>query len=292
LSSPKDWFHLRPSEWILAGFFSFITAITPFFPNRPYLGLRPLGELIGVLAVLTILSNLERGSRARIVSIIRDWLPILLTLLAFREMELFLPLTFDGQLESGWIHVDHALLERAHLRAIIESLGPVFPLYLEICYFLVYGIAAICVGILYGRGKRASVDRFWILYLAGTLLAYALFPYFPSQPPRIAFPGFDDPHIVTWVRRLNLFILNRATIHVGVFPSAHVSSAFACAWAMFLLFPKRKRIGWALVIYAASVGLATIYGRYHYTADVIAGFGISLVAGAIAIFFVESKKGP
>jgi membrane-associated phospholipid phosphatase len=134
------------------------------------------------------------------------------------------------------------------------------------------------------------VDRFWIVYLTGTLLAYALFPYFPSQPPRIVFPGVDNPHIVPWLRQANLFILNHATIHVGVFPSAHVSSAFASAWAMFLLVPERKRYGWALVVYACSVSVATIYGRYHYAADVIAGFGVSLVAAGLAVLMAQSKK--
>jgi membrane-associated phospholipid phosphatase len=290
LSSRRGWFHLRPSEWILVAFFAFITAIAPFFPNRPNLGFRPLGELIAVLAALTILSNFERGRWTRPVSTVRDWLPILFTLLAFREMELFLPLSFNGRLESEWIGLDRALLDRYHLRAAVESLGPVIPLYLEMCYLLVYGVGAICVGILYASGKRASVDRFWVLYLTGTLLAYALFPYFPSQPPRIVFPGLDNPHVVTWARQLNLFILKKATIHVGVFPSAHVSSAFACAWAMFLLLPQRKRVGWVLVLYAASVGLATVYGRYHYMADVIAGFGVSLVSGALAIRVAMTKK--
>ena len=290
MSSAKGWFHLRSSEWILVAFFAFITAITPFFPNRPHLGFRPLVELIAVLAALTILSNFERGRWIQPVSRVRDWLPILFTLLAFREMELFLPLSFDGRLESEWIGLDQTLLDRYHLRAAVESLGPVIPLYLEMCYLLVYGVGAICVGILYGSGKRASVDRFWVLYLTGTLLAYALFPYFPSQPPRIVFPGLDNPHVVTWARQLNLFILKKATIHVGVFPSAHVSSAFACAWAMFLLLPQRKRVGWILAVYAASVGIATIYGRYHYTADVIAGFAVSLVSGALAMFFAKAKK--
>jgi membrane-associated phospholipid phosphatase len=140
--------------------------------------------------------------------------------------------------------------------------------------------------------KRVLTDRFWTIYLTGTLLAYALFPYFPSQPPRFAFPGLDNPSVVTWVRQLNLYILNKETIHVGVFPSAHVSSAFACAWAMFLLMPERKLIGWALVVYAISVSVATIYGRYHYTADVIAGFGISLIAAGLAVLFAKTRKGP
>ena len=42
-----------------------------------------------------------------------------------------------------------------------------------------------------------------------------------------------------------------------------------------------KRFGWGVLVYAVSVSLATIYGRYHYAADVLAGFGISLIAGAV-----------
>jgi membrane-associated phospholipid phosphatase len=88
------------------------------------------------------------------------------------------------------------------------------------------------------------------------------------------------PTVTTWVRVLNLWILKKGTIHVGVFPSAHVSSAFAGAWGMFFVLPRRT-IAWVLLLYALSVSLSTIYGRYHYTADVLAGIGISVVAGAI-----------
>jgi membrane-associated phospholipid phosphatase len=289
LTSPPLRFLLRPSEWLLVAFFGFIAGITPFFPGRPNLGRRPLGEFIAVVAVLALIAVLEKDRRADFIRKLRDWLPILFTLLAFREMELFLPHSFDGHLEAGWIRLDRALLDGYHLRAAIESLGPVIPMYLELCYFFVYGTAAICVGILYARGKRPFVDRFWVVYLTGTLLAYALFPFFPSRPPRIVFPGLDNPGMMTWLRQLNLFILDNATIHIGVFPSAHVSSAFAAAWAMFLLVPERKRYGWVLVIYATSVGLATIYARYHYTADVIAGLGVSLVAAAVAILFAQAE---
>ena len=287
---PKLWFLLRPSEWLLVAFFGFIAGITPFFPGRPNLGLRPLGEFIAVTTALAVLAVFEKDRGAPFISRLRDWLPMGFTLLAFREMELFLPLSYDGQLEAGWIRLDRTLLDIWHLRAALQSLGRVIPLYLELCYLLVYGTAAISVGILYKQGKRPLVDRFWVVYLTGTLLAYALFPYFPSQPPRIVFPGLDNPGVTTPLRQFNLFILNHATIHVGVFPSAHVSSAFAAAWAMFLLVPERKRYGWCLVVYASSVAIATIYGRYHYTADVIAGFGVSLAAAAAAILFAQSKK--
>lgn len=282
--------HLRASEWFILAFFAYVAFISLFFKDRPHLGLTPVCVFLFVVSLLALVDGIERGRLALPISKLRYWLPILYTFIAFREMELFLPRTFAGHLEASWIGLDRLLLERYHLHAAIESLGITIPLYLEICYLFVYGVSLICVGILYARGKRASVDRFWSIFLTGTLLSYALFPYFPSQPPRILFPFVDDPSIVTWARQLNLFILNKATIHVGVFPSAHVSSAFACAWAMFVLLPEQKRVGWILVLYAVSVSIATIYGRYHYTADVIAGFGLSLVAGVVGIVFARKSR--
>jgi membrane-associated phospholipid phosphatase len=282
---------LRASEWIITGFFAYVALIGLFFPDRPHLrgGFTPTLEFLIIFAVVKLIASFEGGSQAVVVSHIRDWLPLAYTLLAFREMELFLPHSFPGRLEAGWIQLDRLLLDRYHLRAAIETFGSSIPLYLEFCYLLVYGVSAACVGILYGRGRRSRVDSFWVTYLVGTLLAYALFPFFPSQPPRIVFPGFDNPSVTTWARQFNLFILRRATIHVGVFPSAHVSSAFACAWAMFALIPERKLIGWLLLLYAISVSIATVYGRYHYAADVVAGFTVSIVAAAAAQALARKK---
>ncbi len=87
------------------------------------------------------------------------------------------------------------------------------------------------------------------------------------------------PNITSAVRELNLWLLGDLGIHSSVFPSAHVSSAFSAAWAFFSFLPERKGYGWGMLVYAASVALATVYGRYHYAADVAAGIGISLIPG-------------
>ena len=273
---------LRASEWVVLSFFAYIPLVSHWFPARTHLHHQPFYILLASAVLFVLLSVLEQNYRSIAVSRLRDFLPIVLTLIAFREMELFLPLSFDHKLEDSWIQWDRLLLSSWRLRGLIESFGALIPLYLELCYLLVYGLPIYCVCILYAQKRRRFVDQFLVVYLVGTLTAYALFPYFPSQPPRIVFPGLDAPHTMTALRRFNLAILQAGTIHVGVFPSAHVSSAFSAAWAMFLLFPKRKIFGWSMLLYAISVSIATIYGRYHYTADVLAGITISLLAAAAA----------
>ncbi|MGZ4989059.1 MAG: phosphatase PAP2 family protein, partial [Limisphaerales bacterium] len=75
--------------------------------------------------------------------------------------------------------------------------------------------------------------------------------------------------------------------HSSVFPSAHVSSAFSAAWGLLAYLPERKRFGILMLVYAVSVAIATIYGRYHYAVDALAGLGVSLVAGLMTILLVR-----
>jgi len=284
LNLPAKFPKLRPSECVLAAYFAYVAILPPFFPDRPHLKFQPLLVLLAVTALLALLAAGEQRSRyASAISYVRDWLPIFLTVAAFREMEFFLPAQYSYSYELTWARQDHWLLTICHARALIETFGTLIPFYLELCYLLVYGLPVYCIGLLYTRNRRNLADLFLVIYLTGTLASYALFPYFPSQPPRIVFPRWDDPSYSTCVRHLNLYVLRKATIHVGVFPSAHVSSAFSAAWAMFLLLPQRKVFGSAFLFYAISVSVATIYGRYHYSADVLSGFAVSLLAGSLCL---------
>jgi membrane-associated phospholipid phosphatase len=269
---------MRLPEWLFICYFAYVAFISSFFSSRPNLHGQPLAYLVVAFAVFTLLGKLQRGALDRPIRNLRDWLPLLFTFIAFREMELFVPAKYDLAFESSWIKLDQLVLGAWGLRAAIESLGKILPVYLEFCYLLVYGLAAFSIGCIVAATDRRTANYFWTIYLTGTLTAYGLFPYFPSLPPRFAFPSVEPPLITTWVRTFNLWLLRGATIHSGVFPSAHVSSAFSSAWAFYLIFPKRRWLGHGMLIYAISVSIATIYGRYHYAADVLAGFAVSLIA--------------
>ena len=176
------------------------------------------------------------------------------------------------------------LLDGCHLRAAIESAGVILPGILELCYLLVYGVGPWwCRGRHLAR-RRDGTDQLWTAYLAGTLGAYALFPYFPSDPPRTVFPDADLPHVITALRTLNLYIVGGYGIHSSVFPSAHVSSAFSAAWGLLKTIPEKRWIGWSYGRVCRMVSIATVYGRYHYGVDVLAGFAVSLLAIPAARF--------
>jgi membrane-associated phospholipid phosphatase len=261
---------LRHYEWLIIAYFTYVAAIAPLFITT--------GETRWLPAAIAAVATAILIGLSRFPLHLRDWAPLAFTLTAYREMNWFTPAVRDHHLEQAWIGWDRWLLDTAHLRALIESAGPLIPSYLEVCYVLVYAIGLISALVLLFNHRRDQLNTFWFAFLAGTLASYALFPYFPSDPPRTVFAGADLPHIVTVFRRFNLAILGEYGIHSSVFPSAHVSSAFACAWGLLIAMPDRKRYGWIVAVYAFSVAIATIYGRYHFATDALAGLAISLLA--------------
>jgi membrane-associated phospholipid phosphatase len=274
---------LRASEWALIAFFGYISAVSLFFPLTAARRFSAFALAASVAAACTGLAALERRAHPRVFSMVRDWLPIALVLAAYREMNWFSTAHGTHVLEQQWIVWDRSLLHAHGMQALVESAGWLGPAFLELCYLLVYGVGPFVVGILYGYRRRELVDRVLLIYLAGTLLAYALLPYFPSDPPRTVFAGMDLPGVITPLRRLNLAIVGGYGIHSSVFPSAHVSSAFSAAWGLLLLFKEKRWVGWAMLIYAAGVAVATVYGRYHYAVDAIAGFVVSMLALLFAV---------
>jgi len=273
---------LRSSEWLLLAYFTYVALVSPFFISawKPWI-------LAAAIAALIL-------RLARTKSWARDLAPLLLTLVAFEEMNWFTPAVRDHHLEQTWIVWDRVLFDRYALRSAIESMGPLLPMFSELCYALVYVAAPVALWVLAANGRRDRVNQFWLAYLAGTLGAYALFPYFLSEPPRTAFPGENLPHIVTFLRRFNLWIALRYDIHSSVFPSAHVSSAISAGWGLLVTLPASRRwAGWGLVVFGLCVAIATVYGRYHYAVDAVAGIAISFLGlGAALTGTAEAHSQP
>lgn len=266
----------RTSEWILLAYFAYVAIAAVFFGLPGITLLRAAFVWAVAFAVFAILTKPD-------LQAMRDWIPLVFLLIGYRQMDWFSTTDKARVLENLWLGWDHRYLYDVGFRDWVEVLGPVIPGILELSYVLVYGIGSFAIAAFYIYGKRERVDRFLTVYLTGTMLSYALFPYFPSDPPRVVFPGTDLPNYVTIIRQFNLLLVGDYGIHSSVFPSAHVSSAFAAAWGLLRFLPERRGPGIAMLVYGVLVAFATIYGRYHYAVDAVAGVAMSIIALALSL---------
>jgi membrane-associated phospholipid phosphatase len=226
---------------------------------------------ISVWAAITAQLRFSRGwSR-----VLRDWLSLGLILIAYRQVDWFGTKPAIASLQDTWIHWDRFLLDRAGLRAALESFGWLIPSGLELAYLSLYGLPALCLGALYWNGRRKDIDRFLTPLFLGTFCVYALLPHFPTLGPRIAFPGQDLPGYTGLWRSVNLWLLDHCDISTSVFPSGHVAVAFSAAFGLLHAVPDRRGLCAGMFTAAAAVFTATIYCRYHYAVDGLASIFVS-----------------
>lgn len=279
----------RRSELLLSAFFIYAAAVGLFRPVAP--GVRTLLvtlnlALIGWFCIFAY-ANKSRGFHT--LDYVRDWYPAPLILLAYREMGwMALPQT-NTRFEDYWIVWDRWLLDSAGLRGAIESWGLFWPNVLELSYLLVYGVPAYVLAIFYTSHVRPRIDDAYSIVLLGTLTAYAMYPFFPSAPPRTVFAGQDLPSFDFALRRLNLHIVGNYGIYTSVFPSGHTAAAFSNAFAVMKYLPERPWLGRILFVLATFISVATVYGRYHFAIDTVAGFALAVFAWGMSLVW-ESRS--
>ena len=268
---------LRRSEKIAFAYFAYVACMGFVWP----LPAASRALLCSIPLVLWCLATIESRLTQTWTSVIRDWLSLLLILVAYWELNLLQspPMTTAQELWVGW---DRILLDNLGLRGAIEAGGAFLPGVLETLYLGLYAIPPLCMAILYFHGQRGRVDRFLFTLFLGTFGAYALLPHFSSVSPRIAFPDVDVPAFLGWARIANGWVLDHMDISTSVFPSGHVAVAFSSAFGLFHVMPHRRVLWVAAFGVAALVYVATIYGRYHYAVDGLASIGLASVAARIS----------
>jgi membrane-associated phospholipid phosphatase len=271
------------AEKIALAFFAYVTVATAVVHGSA----RETGATLALntVAFATLVALRRNSRRARWLAGAADLLPALLILVAYRESGLLLTPDPTHRLDNLFIQWDRVVLQSALVRAVLRAGGPWLARYLELAYLLCYplvplGVAAIHYGAPRNGGQptgRRPMDDFWATVLLATLFCYAVYPFFPLTPPRVLFADLPGPSLSAdgFLRHWNFWLLDHYSVQACIFPSGHVAAVTAVALSV------RKhtaRLGGLFLFLAASVALATVYGRYHYAADTVAGALVAIAA--------------
>ena len=286
---------LRTSEKVLLAYFTYITYAAWIFPLADCQRLLLLGLNALVCATLISLGRFTTGHSGRSMRAFRDGLPAALILLAYRESGLLLFPDPTHHLDQIFVHLDHYVLDHPLTQTTLQWGSPWLQHYLEFSYLLCYPLVPLGAVVIYWHSLRQQqmappelrerehsrrLDGFWTTILIATLTCYALFPFFPLTPPRLLFHDMPGPRVGPWLRQVNFWLLDRYSVQACIFPSGHVAAATAVALAI------RRHVKWSGYVFglvAASIAAATVVGRYHYTADAIAGAIVGAAAYTVSL---------
>lgn len=261
--------HMRTAELIQIIAFAYFAALA--WLRRLPAGRRALitAEALAAAAALTLLSIAGKHG-SLFVSVVRDWLLAALMLVTYWTSGLFVT-TYNERFQSALSRFDRRVLPR-------RPLSPIPSQVLELFYLLCYVQVPLGLGVLYLLRLGRYADPYWTVVLPAAYVCYGAVPFLTALPPRLD-PKDPFPVPAGALRRLNLWVLNRGSIQVNTFPSAHVAATGAAALAVYHFAPA---VGPLFLLVAMGVALGAVYGRYHYAADAIVGAAVALVSYAVS----------
>ena len=241
---------------------------------------------------LTLAASLLILNRANppvgILRVIRDWHPLMLFPLLYKEVEVLAAVIGDWRLTAAIPAWESALFAGQPSLYLSERLAFV-PLseYLHFCYLSQVIVIPSVAAYWYVGGRRAAFGELLLLLSTVLLGSYLFFillpvdsPYYLSQrlgPPLSGHFFFDLVHQMS----------ARGGARGGAFPSAHVSGAVVVS---LVAWRHQRRLAYLLLPIIGGVMMATVYGRFHYALDTLAG-AVLVVAVVMGYRYFSGGRG-
>lgn len=174
------------------------------------------------------------------------------------------------------IRIDYMIFN-GHPTVMLERIvNPFLTDVLQIAYSTYYLIPISFGLVLLLNNKRKDFERSLFLILFCFYLSYLGYILMPALGPRFAIGHLHS----TDLRGLFVaeHIQNLLNYLEGVkrdaFPSGHTAVALI---VLYLAYRFRRGFFWLLLPVVAVLLFSTVYCRYHYVVDVIAGFGLTII---------------
>jgi membrane-associated phospholipid phosphatase len=165
-----------------------------------------------------------------------------------------------------------SLDERASMLNLARRTPRIVAELLEASYVGIYPLVLVALMLHLGLSPNPDASHFWSVILVTDYVCFGFLPWVQTRPPRALEPG--EPWTSS-IRRFNLRLLGAASIQVNTFPSGHAAEALA---AGLLVLDTPTSVAGPMFIGALAVSAGAVLGRYHYLADVLAGW---VVAGLV-----------
>jgi hypothetical protein len=255
-------------QWVALGYVSYLAIVS--LTRRDFARAR-LPLLIAAAVAWTAFAVAGRSRLSPALAVV---IPSLI-LLAGYWLSGLLFVRPDVRIEQWLQSVDDRLLTRSGALALFDGSSPLVREFFELSYLLVYlavpaGATTLVIG-----GHADQVGRFWTVVLLAEFACYGVLAWIQTRPPRVIESAHGIAPQPAGIRRLNLALVNRASIQVNTLPSGHAAGAVATALAVGAVMPL---VGVVFLLAALTISIATVLGRYHYVVDTVLGVLVAIAA--------------
>ena len=292
--------HLNPADHVAIAYLALISSLVLIFSYRiPGWGFFSGGHAF-LIVLIVRLARWERSARLTaaahpvasyvassatppptLASLIRGWYPVVLIPITYKELSYLIPLIHRRDFDATLAAIDHRFLG-VHPTVWLERFTwPPLTEVLQLTYSCYYFLPLV-LGVVLWRRRSFEKFHFWVfIVVLGFYASYLGYIAVPAIGPRFL-PSIVEaqtmPLTGVWLFQPVRGMLDRAEgMTRDCFPSGHTELT------LLVLYYSRsfhRKVFWWLLPLGTGVIISTVYLRYHYMIDVIAG---ALLAVAIVI---------
>ncbi len=280
---------LSPVDFASTVFLLLLTLLNLMFCSRVPMWMELVLINFAVGALIFFIAWLAETRRTKLVIGIHRWYCYLLVLFVFKEIYLMVHPIHPTDYDQLLISVDHWLFGVNPTQWLYRFSNPVLTELLQTAYFSYY-LIFILVGVeIYRRYPVENFDHAAFLIVYGFYLSYLGYFLLPAVGPRFTLHDFASiDHDLPGIFFTNIFrtIINAGesipvahpnpieVVQRDVFPSGHTQLTLICTYLAFHYQLKSRRV---IAVLATLLIIATVYLRYHYVIDILAGAAFFLL---------------
>ena len=223
----------------------------------------------------------------------RNWYAVIYVGFCYREMALIITALWRGKDRDLWLaNLDYRIWHANPTVWLERIYNPALTEYLQLIYtFFVPGV--LLVAFLLWRKRNYTEFQYYAFLIAlGFLASYIGYLIVPARGPRFVLKALQHtPLQGLWAfRNMQNALDTLESAHYDCFPSGHTELTILAWWSSRLVSKWVFKVYFA---YTLSIIFATVYLRYHYTVDLLAGalLATALIVTAPKLYKYLSKGG-
>lgn len=286
--------HYRLVDWATQIYLGLVGLLALLFhnPTVPWWGALTGVHFGGMVLVHLLIQATVRRPDMKVLGFFRAFYPMMLFTGFYRETEYLNRIFVSGYLDVWFIQWEHRLFGIQPSVRFMEWLPYRWAAELFYGAYFSYYLMIVGVGLaLFFRDRRQFAHYLTVVSIL-FYLCYLTYIILPVCGPRVFFEDFPGLGIPDWVRAVGgdhpmpaavaggvfpsiiLLIYRHLEAAGAAFPSSHVAVAVCTTWFSILYLPRIRVLH---VIMTVLLCLSTVYCRYHYVVDVVAGVAMALV---------------
>ena len=226
-------------------------------------------------------------SKNSVLRFVRSWYPLPLYIAFFEELRGLVHTVFPGWFDRWLIQFDYGFAGVHPYVWLARFSSPAMDEFMQFAYMTYFLYLIILPAILYAQRDRLA---YWTVMVSTALAHYSVYVIsvlFPIESPFYSLAPLETKSPAGGYFTATIDLIERlARVHGAAFPSAHVAGSVV---ALLAAYRYRRWLFWVCLPFFASMCVATVYGRYHYVADVLAGIAVGAIGFAAGSWLMQRK---